>query len=897
MKNENMPLRGAPETWFPYTKLQPPHPGNNYITRLGLQQALADAVHRHKLTLIAAPAGSGKTILSASLAHSDLPTAWVALGETDNDLSLFAALLMTALRPWLPDDGRSLFTFLQTVPNLPDKTAQLAALLINTLHPDENTPLVLILDDYHVISDEAIHQLLAYVLDYLPDSLRLLICSRHDPPLPLARLRGQGQLAEIRLPQLRFDDAETAEFLNLRHHLNLKATDVASLQSQTGGWAAGLQLLASVLAALPTDDDRVEYIHQLAPANRSIFDLLAVEVMDHQPPDIRTFLWQTSILPDLTPTNCRAVTGNPEAPQLLTAVYQRNLFLRALTPDARDGPFRYHDLFREFLQHQLKQEQPQQWVTLHRRAAATTVNDEQKLYHLISAELWDEAAELLEAMAQLDSERRFTRNSVVSGIEKLPEAVRLAHPWLLLFVAQYYAIRGQLETAAPWRAQAAARFKETGDDLGEIEMLVIRAMVDTFDTENLVEEFRHKVATVSHLMRPDHWAIYHGAEQWHGLAIYDWPAVTEHTQANIHRALHSGDPGVLSVTSLSIGPHMVFCDRGMSLLETFASQALQSSGHQDLILQLCAQGLLGAVRFFQGRLDEAEQASRAAHRLLVEVGGLAWVDHHVCWAILAGLLARRAYLSFDDFLAAQNPRWQTQDTAVVYQQGMMYLRGHSLWLRGHTAEAQTVLDRMQALADPAGYDVEDQVRQLLLASQIAMVRGETGVAKRDLRRAITRHEEVRHTIMLTHPRLTLATLYGQQNRWPEAMDELSLVLREIKVRQTPGVILQEGESIVPVLRHAVEQEIEPDILQPLLDLLQPETELQTISLPNSDEYLTPRESEVLHLLATGATNPAIAAELTITKRTVKAHVTRILAKLNAANRTEAVSKARQLGLI
>lgn len=897
MENAATNLPAAPENWFPHTKLKPPLPGSNYVTREQLQQTFASAVRQHRLTLIAAPAGSGKTVLGASLAQGGWGTAWVSLDETDNDLALFVILLATALRPWLADGGGALFAFLQTVPNLPQKTAQLAALLINSLRPVEGELAALILDDYHAINDEVIHRWMAYLLDYLPDWLRLVIATRHDPPLPLPRLRARGQLAEIRLPQLRFDEAETAIFLNQRHALELVAADVAALQQQTGGWAAGLQLLAATLAALPGSAERAAYIHRLTPANRSIFDLLATEVLARQPPEMQTFLQQTSILPELTPAICRAVTENGDAGRLLTAVYQRNLFLRALTPDAQNGPFRYHDLFRAFLQQQLQGEQPQQWVELHRRAAAAAGSDEQRLYHLSSAELWEEAAQLLETMAQWDSEHRFTRSSVVAGIKSLPEAVRLAHPWLLFFVAQYYAVRGQLEAAAPWRAQAAARFRETGDELGEIELLVISAIVDTADTDTLVKAFRQKVATASHLMRPDHWAIYHGGEQWHALALLDWPAIDKHTQANIERALQSGDAGTLSMTSLAIGPHMLFCDAGMGMVERFASRALPLVQRQDLIFHLCTQGLWGAIRFFQGRLEEAEQASRKAHHLLQEIGGLAWVDHHVCWVILAILQARRAYHGFDDFLAAQEPRWQTQDTAAAYQQGVMYLQGRSFWLRGRIAEAQDVLAQMQALSEPTGYDVEDRLRRLLLASQIAMARGETGAAKRDLRQAIALHEKVRHTVLLTHPRLTLATLYSQENRWQDALAELRLVVNELKARQMPGVILQEGESIAPTLAYAIGQGVEQEMLQPLLAILQPDDTPQAVRLPGSEEYLTARESEVLRLVATGATNAAIAVELSITERTVKAHVTRILAKLGAATRTEAVGKARRLGLV
>lgn len=895
MEGSTTPWQITLKTWFPNTKLKPPLPNSKYVIRERLQQRLEAAVRHHKLTLIAAPAGSGKTVLCASLTHRDWSCAWVYLDETDDDLLQFVALLTVALHPVLEDEGKSLLNFLKIVPDLSDKIAQLVALIVNNLHPPEQKPFVLILDDYHVITQPTIHQFLAQLIDLLPDSLRLLIASRYDPSLPLARLRAQDQLAEIRLAQLRFLAQETEEFLNQRHTLNLSSADVSALQDRTEGWAAGLQLLAAVLATLPDNTDRADYIHHLSPTSSSIFDLLASEVLTHQPPDIRKFLLQTSILPDLTPDNCQAITGNPRAGQTLNRVYQRNLFLRALTPDSLDGPFRYHDLFRDFLQHRLRQEQPGQWVELHRRAVAVTVSDEQKLFHLSSADLWVEAAQLLETMAQLDNERRFTRKSVVRGIESLPEEICQSHPWLQLFVAQYYAVRGQLEAAAHWRASAAACFRATGDELGEIELLVIDAIADLSDPETLISDFREKVITARHLMRPDHWSIYHGAEQWYGIAQLDWSLVTEHTQANIQHAWQNNDPNVLSSTSLSLGPHMAFCDGGMPLIESFARRALLAAGQQNLILELCASGIMGAVRFFQGLLDEAEQYSRTSHHLLKTIGGLAWIDHHVCWVILASLLARRAYHSYDDFLIAQEPRWQTQDTAIFYRQGVMYMQGRSLWLRGRTAEAQGVLEQMQAHADPRGYDEEDNLRRLLLGSLIAISRGETGPAKRDLRQAITLHEKVRHTVMLSHPRLALATLYSLQNRWDDALDELQIVLAELKARQMPGVILQEGESIVPVLRYAIEQGIESQMLQPLLQILEPNDEI--IPLPNSDDYLTARQSEVLRLLATGATNPSIATELFITERTVKAHVTRILAKLNAATRTEAVSKARQLGLI
>jgi LuxR family maltose regulon positive regulatory protein len=894
---ENVPTltRSAPENWFPYTKFQPPQPGANLVLRPRLQTALLDAATRYRLTLAAAPAGSGKTILAATLAQSDYPVAWVALDATDDDLATFVALLATALQDRLQDGRQTILTFLQTVPNVQEKTGQLATVLINQLKPAP-TPAILVLDDYHAITGPAIHRFLAYLLDYLPPSLRLVIVTRHDPPLPLPRLRARGQLAEIRLPQLSFDDEETARFFNQRHNLHLSSEEVAALHRRTEGWAAGLQLLASTLAAIQDGRERAAYIQRLNPAHRSVFALLAEEVLGRQPPDIQEFLLQTSILPQLTPANCQAVTQNSAAPRLLAEAYERNLFLTALAPDALNGPFLYHDLFRDFLQEQLKANAPDRWPGLHRRAAHAAANDEQKLTHLMRAELWDEAAVLLEQMGQLDTERRFMRPIVINQIETLPEAVRQTHPWLLLFAAQYYALRGYVETSAPYLAQAAARFEEQGDEPGQIEILAARAMTDALETEEIVLAFRQKVATVGDLLRPDQRIIYHGAEQWHAVAHQDWAALTRHLQAGMDYALQSGDPGALTMANLIIGPQMLFNNDGLAPVEAFVQRSLRSGQSADWILRICAQAVLGYIRFLQGRVDEAEQAIKEAHRLLQEIGGLAFVDDHVSWLILALALARRDYRAFDDFLAAQTARWETQETAASYRQGLLYLQGRSFWLRGRTAAAQTVLAQMEAIQTPSGNTVEDEECRLLLASLIAIETGNTGAAKRDLRRAAELHRRVRHTMLLTHPRLTLATLYGRQNRWEEALDELHAVLTELKTRGMPGVILQEGESIAPVLAHALKRGLEPETLQPLLHILQP-AEAQTIPLPHSDQYLTPRESEVLRLLATGATNRAIAAKLFVTERTVKAHVTRILTKLDATTRTEAVTTARRLGLI
>ena len=886
------------ETWFPYTKLRPPQFGDGMLIRSQLQARMRQAVHRHKLTLVAAPAGSSKTMLCSALAHDDIPAVWITLDSSDDDLPIFAALLVTALSKRLRDRGQAIVNFLLSVPNLHEKIAQLATLFINSFAPHQHEPvLALILDDYHVLQDPAIHQFMAQWLEYLPSSVRLVIATRYDPPLPLPRLRARGELAEVRLPELRLDAREASRYLNEIQMLGLSEAEVMALQQSVEGWISGLKLVAAVLQTLAEGNQRSAYIQRLNSTSRAIFEFLAEEVFTVQPPEVQEFLLQTSVLPELTPAICLHVTENPDAASLLASIYRRNLFLTALTPDASDGPFVYHALFAGFLQQRLQESSPELWREVHNRAAQAATNDEQRLIHCLQAACWKEAAALLEKMGQIDATRRLMRRRVVHSIQDLPSDIQEAHPWLLLFVGQYYALRGQVEAATPWLSRAAARFLAEGDELGQVEILATQAMTDALESEQVVLAFRAKVATVGHLLRPDHWAVYHGAEQWYAIATHDWDTVTTHLRASIQRALPHSDPGPLTMTNLTIGPQQLFVDGGMLLLERFAAHSLQHAKADEWILQICAWALMGNIRFFQGNVVEAEHAASTAHALLQQIGGLSWIDDHIAWLLLTLALSRRDYQAFDHLFAGELVRRAGQETAMGYRKGFMYLQGRALWLRQDIDAARAILVQMEQDTVPSGYEGDDIERVLLLSGLLSISSGDLAKAEELLSQAVMRHRDTRHTVLLTHPRLALATLYAKQKRWVQAMSELRSVIAEINRWQAPGIILQEGESITPILVYAIEQGIEPLLLQPLLEILQPAPSAKPILLPHTGEHLTVREVEVLRLLATGATNRAIAESLTITERTVKAHVTRILAKLGVTTRAGAVSRANQLYLL
>ncbi len=898
MTEESVAPIALPAHWFPYTKLLPPQGGKQFVQRTGLYNQFSQTIVQHKLILISAPAGSGKTVLAATLLDDQPNGAWIALDPTDDDVPVFVALFVTALEKQLLDNGQAILRFLQTVPYADEVVAQLASMVINQLQPVDDQPLILVLDDYHTIQNSAVHEFVTYLLDYAPPASRIIITTRHDPPLPLARWRMRGQLAEVRLDDLRFDVEETAVFLNQLRALQLSDAEVAHLAQHTEGWIAGLQLLASVLGTMTQQEARSSYIDQLGPVSRSIFDLLAAEVFALQPVEIQQFLLQTAVLPELTPEACTAVTQSEAVVPLLAAVYQRNLFLRALSNDSRLGPFRYHDLFADFLQQRLREENPQQWRETHQRAATVAKTAEQKLYHLQQAHCWDEAADLLEEIGQKDVAQRFVRTVVAKGIEQLPQAILEKRPWLSLIVAQYYSARGQLETAVPWWEQADRGFAEQENELGQFEVLVARAMTDPVETDALVINFRDKIERIGDQLRPDQWIVYHGIELWEAGEKYDWPQMTVHLNAVLRKALHSEDSGAMSIAGMIVtAPHMVFNLDGLSLLERFARQGSQQSRDEDHVLRTCAYGIAGFIHFYRGEINLAAESLEKSLKHLDQMGGrLAFVDDHIQWVALNIPLVKRAYPTFEAKFAEQLARSETHTISEAYKHGFLYLQGRTFWLQNRIDEAAEVFRQMEARAMQMRVPGE-RMRNLLLSSLLAMSAEAWRKAEEQLREADALYKQVRHTAFSTHPQLSLATLYGRQQRWDEALHTFRIAAAEIRSKGLPGIILQEGESIVPILERAVAADIEVEMIRPLLAILKPDDKPQPIAIPNSQAYLTPREAEVLQLLTTGATNPEIAAQLVITERTVKAHVTRILAKLSATTRTEAVAKATQLNLL
>jgi LuxR family maltose regulon positive regulatory protein len=309
--------------WLTQTKLQPPLPRSDVIPRPRLLAALRDGLTSRRLTLLSAPAGYGN---------------WLTLDEGDNDPVIFLAYLVAALRRLNPACGATAQTLLSDLPDPGAQARRLVGVLVNDVMETLPDPFALVLDDLHLITEPTVYIALDYLLAHLPPQMHLGIATRHDPPLALARLRARGQLAELRAPDLRFTSDEATAFLNETLRLGLSSDDLVALQSRTEGWAVGLRLLSGSLDRIPTPAGRAAFIAHLAHTDRYVFDFLADEVLSRQSEAVRTFLLETSILPELTAPLCNAVTGRTDAAAILDDLDRRSLFCTAAPPRPRLSP-------------------------------------------------------------------------------------------------------------------------------------------------------------------------------------------------------------------------------------------------------------------------------------------------------------------------------------------------------------------------------------------------------------------------------------------------------------------------------------------------------------------------------------------------------------------------------
>jgi LuxR family transcriptional regulator, maltose regulon positive regulatory protein len=415
------------------TKLTIPSTRSDIVLRPRLFNKL-EASKDYPLTLLAAPAGSGKTVVLSAWAHQQQSASWVSLDSGDNDPVQFWSYVLAALDTLFPDLGIVPLSMLQS--EQPASIETVLILVINTLNALQRESL-LILDDYHSVETPSIHRGLSFLLDHLPTRFHLVIASRTDPPLPLSRLRARHQLVESRIDDLRFSLVEAATFLNDTMGLHLTADDIAALETRTEGWIAGLQLAA---LSLQGREDVATFVSAFTGSHRYIVDYLAEEVLGQQPEDIRTFLLYTSLLERLNGPLCDAVTGQSNGQIMLEQLEQANLFLLPL--DDKRYWFRYHHLFAEALQFRLNQARPGLLPILYQRASTWFESYgfiSEAINYALAAHDFERAATLIEPILH-QMFNHGTHVTVRHWLQALPEEVLYARPSLCLQYAWAFLI-------------------------------------------------------------------------------------------------------------------------------------------------------------------------------------------------------------------------------------------------------------------------------------------------------------------------------------------------------------------------------------------------------------------------------------------------------------------------
>ncbi|MEM9505689.1 MAG: helix-turn-helix transcriptional regulator, partial [Cyanobacteria bacterium P01_E01_bin.43] len=416
---------------------------------------------QRKLTLVSAPAGFGKTTLLAEwiAAVPTRPVAWVSLDANDNDPAVFWTYLLTTLQNSHPSIGARSLQLLQS-PQPPSIESVLMTLLNEVAAVEENV--VLTLDDYHAIATPAIHDGMGFLLSHLPPQMHLILASRADPPLSLARLRSHGDLTELRVSDLRFTPDEAAAFLNQVMGLTISAADVAALEKRTEGWIAGLQLAA---LSLQGRENGADFVAAFSGGDRYIVDYLLEEVLQRQPEPVRHFLLQTAILERLSSDLCDAVTNQIGGQAMLETLERGNLFIVPL--DNQRQWYRYHHLFADVLQAHALMESPEHLPELHERAS--NWYEQRALFaeairHALAAENFERAAMLIEQVWPTLRKRQ-QEATVLSWLKGLPDSLIRDRPVLSLVYALVLLNSGQI-------GEVEARLQDAEQGLAQFEAAV-----------------------------------------------------------------------------------------------------------------------------------------------------------------------------------------------------------------------------------------------------------------------------------------------------------------------------------------------------------------------------------------------------------------------------------------
>ncbi|WP_010491792.1 LuxR C-terminal-related transcriptional regulator [Paenibacillus elgii] len=883
------------------TKLYIPHPRAKAVSRPRLIERLHEGMHR-KLTLISASAGCGKTTLvSEWLAGCPQPAAWLSLEEADRDPARFLTYLFAALQTIGIHSGESVMGRLQAPGTLPMETILTALLNKITAIPDH---FILVLDDYHVINSKPIDNAIGFLLERMPVQMHLVIITREDPDLPLARLRVRDQLTEVRTADLRFTSSEAAEFLGRVMDLSLSQEDVAVLESRTEGWIAGLQLAA---LSMQGHKDAASLIRAFTGSHHFVLDYLVEEVLQQQSASLQAFLLRTSILDRLCGSLCDAVLGGGadallSGQETLEDLERANLFIVPLDNERRW--YRYHHLFADLLRQRLYQttvgsskgEEKRDVEELHLRASEWYEDHGLELeafYHAAAAHDVERAVRLIEGEG-MPLLFRGAVAPVLNWLDSMPKEELDARPVLsvmhasaLLMLGQSADVERKLQTAEKGLQGASQDDDKTRRDLkGHIAAIRATLAASTHQADAIIAESRRALE----YLHPDNLPV-RTATTWtlgYACQLQGDRAAASHayTQAlSISRTI--GHYMITMMATLGLGNIQELDNQLYVAAETYR-HALQLAG--DPPLPVACEAHLGLARIFY-EWNDLETAMHHGQQAVQLTQQLQHTDRVVAGKVVlarlklargevteaAASLAKADHIASLQNFVKQTPHIAAAQVLVLLHQGQVGAAAHLAQkhelpvsqARVHLAQGEAfaalaLLEPLREQAEAKGW--EDERLKITVLQAVA--------------------------------------LHAQG----EKLKAVQLLVEAMTIAQSGGCIrtfVDEGIPMRKLLREAVTHEMMPEYVGKLLDDIEAERlngesksgPHRVLAAKSLIEPLSTRELEILQLIAQGLSNHEISERLFLALSTVKGYNRNIFDKLQVKRRTEAVARACELGLL
>ncbi len=899
-------------------------PRPHLIERLnqGLQQG-------HRLSLISAPAGFGKTTLASEWVGSlrlrdgreDQVAdriAWLSLDEKDNDPNRFLAYFVAALSQAESGEvtiGRGALAMLHS-PQPPSAESVLTSLINDVSAVSEG--IIFILDDYHLIDAPLVDDALTFMLKHSPPQMHLVIVTRADPDLPLARLRARGQLTELRGADLRFVYSEAAEFLNQKMGLDLSEEDVKALETRTEGWIAGLQLVA---ISMQGRKDVSSLIQAFTGSHRYVLDYVIDEVLEQQPDDVQMFLLQTAVLDRLTGSLCDALTGHDNGQATLEMLDQANLFIVSL--DEKRQWYRYHHLFADLLRQRLRNVRREQAPTLHRRASAWYEKNgfaDEAIEHALQAGDFEWALRLIEGQADAVWQRG-EHAKLRRWLHELPGELVRSRPLLCIFQAWDLFASGHQE-AAELRLKTAEQALNSNANPAKRSSPVGQSQVANDERMKI----RGRAATIRAFLasfRGDIQAIHEYSHQ----ALEYLPAedLTWRSTAGVALGDAYSFVGELATaTQVRLEALQAGKAAGNTYMILIASMklavSLRQQGQLERVIEICKQqlqlanqsglsqtGVAGWIMAIWGEalaelndLDGAIQHAKTAEELTRhgrDLGMIGWT--YVCLT--------RIFYSTGNMAGAQEIVRKMeiigQDSHVPpWITGLMSAWQVRIWLaQGKLDSASQWLTAFR-LDGAEDFNYLHEMETIALA-RILIARGQLDEAAPLLQKLLEATELGGRTSRMIEILLLQALAFQASGHASQALVKLERALSLAEPGGFVRIFVDQGPAMAHLLNEALDLGIAQEYVQRLLAAY-PAAAPEATSSTKSDvdqselvEVLSDRELEVLGLIAEGLTNREIASRLYLSQHTVKVHTRNIYGKLGVHNRTHAVSRARASGIL